>query len=245
MALFAHPDDEVAVLPLLATLSARRQPALLFWLTDGGFGGVDPNVRRAESLRVLRDWQIDLVSCRFVGLEAALPDGELHLHMNAAIDALGRCLADHAGPIVCFVPAWEGGHQDHDAVHVLGRCIRRSRVNVTLIQYPLYHGEGLVGPFFRVMSPVSKMSEAFSVKLSWREAIGVLRSCARYRSQWMTFIGLAPAIAWKLLVTQRSIKFFRVRTDDPCLRPHVGRLLYERRTNRTWEEICESVVAYW
>lgn len=245
VALFAHPDDEFAVLPLLAALAARGQRIMLCWLTDGGFNGVRPDVRRAESIRVLAEWKVDSGCCRFIGVECRIPDGELHLNISRTLEALNQCLAVCSGPIKCLIPAWEGGHQDHDVTHVLGRYIRRSRANVTLIQYPLYHGEGLVGPFFKVLSPLSEMSIAFSLKLSFRESVALLRACAKYRSQWMTFLGLAPAIAWKLFVKRKPINFCHVSQLNTCARPHKGRLLYERRTSLSWAEIRESVIDYW
>jgi len=245
VALFAHPDDEFAVLPLLAALTARGQRIMLCWLTDGGFNGVPPDVRRAESIRVLAEWKVDSGGCRFIGAEIRIPDGQLHLNISRALEALHRCLADCSGPIKCLIPAWEGGHQDHDVVHVLGRYIRRSRANVTLIQYPLYNGEGLVGPFFKVLNSLSEMSIAFSIKFSVFESVALLRACARYRSQWRTFLGLTPLIAWRLLVVRKVINFCHVRQLDPCVRPHAGPLLYERRANLSWAEIRESVKDYW
>ena len=55
-------------------------------------------------------------------------------------------------PDEVYLPAWEGGHQDHDAGHLLGLSL--AAPGLRLRQFPLYQGAGLPGPFFRVMAPL-------------------------------------------------------------------------------------------
>jgi LmbE family N-acetylglucosaminyl deacetylase len=191
IALLPHPDDEFAILPLLARAHAEGRATHLVWLTDGAFGGVDPEVRRQESLRALRSVGVQPHTLVFVGIDGGIPDGRLHLSMAEAHTATIAALDAVDGPAELLLPAWEGGHQDHDAAHALGRAVARSR-GFHALQYPLYQGEGLRGPVFRALAPLRASTVVRALPVGWTDIGRLVRACLHYRSQWRSFVGLLP-----------------------------------------------------
>lgn len=199
---FAHQDDEVAI----ATRVARNAKAgvVCAFLTDGGA----PGVRNDESRAVLASLGVhDVV---FVGLA----DGTLVEHLEDAYAALAGLEFDQ---IVTL--AWEGGHQDHDAAHLVALALAVAR-GVRCLEFPLYHGKGLPRPFYRVMAP---LRGGETTKLSMREVWWRARLSWRYRSQRRTWLGLIVPMLFRGEVVAEA-------SAERVLRPpHEGRLLYERR----------------
>jgi LmbE family N-acetylglucosaminyl deacetylase len=230
--LFPHPDDEFAVAQPLADLRARGGAVHCVFLTDGGHGGQSTQRRRDESLRVLAALGVDAAAIGFM----AFADGRLHASLDPAFAAL-RVLRERLPPLeTVFVPAWEGGHQDHDAAHLLGLALARE-ANVPAWQFPLYTGAGLPGPLFRVMAPLRANGAGTTRAATLGERVAQLRRCLAYPSQWKSWIGLWPGVAWHLLVDGRF--HLQPATRERVLaRPHEGALLYERRGFASAEEFA-------
>jgi hypothetical protein len=241
--LMAHPDDEFALFPALDDASRRNVPIHLFWLSDGSYGGQDPAVRVEESRRVLAKLGIGTASAGFVGMELGVPDGRVVEHLAVLEAALAQRLASLPADALLLCPAWEGGHQDHDAVHLLGRRIAR-RTGRRVLQYPLYQGERLPGPLFRVLAPLrgSVPAARFSPGLAARMRYAI--ACLGYRSQRASFIGLLPMIVLRSLLCMRDWFLLELRADAPLARPHPGALLYERRTPWSWGSFSEEAGDY-
>ncbi len=243
IALLPHPDYEFAILPWLERANAEGRAIDLVWLTDGAFGGVDPEVRRQESLRALRSVGVQPHTLVFVGIDGGIPDGRLHLSMAEAHTATIAALDAVDGPAELLLPAWEGGHQDHDATHALGRAVARSR-GFHALQYPLYQGEGLRGPVFRALAPLRASTVVRALPVGWTDIGRLVRACLHYRSQWRSFVGLLPMMLLRLLVA-RSIVLCAVDPEAPLCPPHDGPLLYERRTAWRWPDLQAAVRPYW
>ncbi len=202
---FAHQDDEVAIAPRIARDVAAGARVVCAFLTDGGA----PAVRDAESRAVLASLGVQDVL--FVGLS----ERTLVEHLEEAYGALEAIDADEV-----ITLAWEGGHQDHDAAHLVALALAIAR-GVRCLEFPLYHGRGMPGQLFRVMSPLRRGEvRKLSVGEVWKRAM----LCWRYPSQRRTWLGLFPQMIWKTreVVCEASAE----RVLDP---PHEGRLLYERR----------------
>jgi LmbE family N-acetylglucosaminyl deacetylase len=232
--LFPHPDDEFAVAQPLADLRARGAAVHCVYLTDGGYGGQATDRRRGESLRVLAALGVDAAAVEF----HAFTDGRLHDSLEPALAALMQSRQRLPPLDRLYFPAWEGGHQDHDAAHLLGVALA-SVAGVEARQFPLYQGAGLPGPLFRVMAPLRANGTSDVRTLSVGERIAQLRRCLAYPSQWKSWIGLWPLLAWHLLVDGRfhlqPVSRERVRE-----RPHAGALLFERRGFLTASEFAAS-----
>lgn len=238
--LLAHPDDEFAIFPVLR--GARNRAVHVLWLTDGGWGGQDRARRERESASVLAELGGERFALHFLGRELGISDGALHRELGRAVPAVFERLSGVGSGAEVLMPAWEGGHQDHDACHLVGVALA-DRLAGRGQQFSLYHGCGLVGPMFRVLSPLPQNGSPVALRTQFRERLGYAGLCLRYRSQWKSFVGLLPLYLWQM---RRPTAFAlqpidRARTGE---KPHSGRLLYERRNGPTWEEFAAATAAF-
>lgn len=235
---FAHPDDEFAVFPWLRQAALQKRPIQAVWLTDGGWGGQDTTARRAESIGVLTLLGLDPTGLHFCGEEWSIPDGDLYLQLDAVVSRLIERFgtADAGGDLL--MPAWEGGHHDHDASHLAGIRLGQAR-GARLSQYSLYHGQGLSGPWFQVLSPLSANGEIEVLPTTLVERLGCAALCLNYRSQWKSFVGLLPFYLWRM---RRADAFWRQPVDPrrTAQRPHENSMLYERRGGPSWSEFAAA-----
>jgi LmbE family N-acetylglucosaminyl deacetylase len=241
LALFAHPDDEFAVFPWLQAAAHSGRDIHCIWLTDGGFGGQDIQRRNRESMRVLRRLGVDTAGMHFVGASWNVPDGGLHLSLDDVVPRLVAKFGYLAPTAELLIPAWEGGHQDHDAAHLGGLAL--AAAGTKLRQYSLYHGNGLSGPWFRVLSPLQANGRLDVIKTTFLERLGHARRCLAYASQWRSFLGLLPFYLLRMLRADA----FALQPVDPArtaVRPHEGFLLYERRGGPTWHEFAARTQKY-
>ncbi len=240
--IMAHPDDEFAVFPWLEAACREHRLIHCCWLTDGGWGGQDISRRRAESTAVLRKIGIPLEAMHFIGEQLEIPDGELHTRLEQVVPALRKLFLGLPEAVEVLVPAWEGGHQDHDATQlaaIAGVSGRRARLR----QFSLYHGARLSGPWFRVLAPLAENGPLSTLPLGPTARLRCLVRCTRYVSQWKSFLGLLPFYGLKMLV-RHPFALQDVSFSRTAERPHPGRLLYERRTVLTWEAFAEWTSAY-
>lgn len=227
--LFAHQDDEYGVYPLLERLASGGEAIEVIYLTSGTLDGQKSTRRNGESRKVLTRLGISESDIYFLGTDLGLPDGRLYQHVERAAQAVLEYLATKEKPTRIFSPAWEGGHQDHDATHVVAcylarvfACVDDSR------QFPLYHGRGLPGSLWHTFSPLPENGTVEAMRISWQQRLRYLRYCLLYRSQWRTWIGLYPMYALNLLTSGRQL-LQPLRLERLREAPHPGRRLYERR----------------
>src|SRR5690606_24002648 len=102
------------------------------YLTDGSYGGCSPLQRNQESLKVLTDIGVSASNIVFAGAEQAIADGALPAHLGTCADWLRSWFGGFTGISAIYVPAWEGGHQDHDALHAAVVSVADS---LGLVQY--------------------------------------------------------------------------------------------------------------
>lgn len=239
LVVFAHPDDEFAVFPWLRHAVDEGRPVEVVWLTNGGWGGQSIERRLTESRIALISLGVPLSGCCFWGAEHGIEDGKLHEYAAGMLDSLlEKYGQEHAGGEV-MMPAWEGGHHDHDASHMLGMRIAQAR-GARMTQYSLYHGEGLWGPWFRVLSPLTANGRVEVLKTSLKERIESVYACLTYRSQWKSFVGLLPFYMLRMLQSDAFVKQ-QASVSRLAQRPHSGPLLYERRGGPSWDEFSVSM----
>ena len=239
--LLPHPDDEFAVSAHLRDAIRAGKTVRGVYLTDGGWAGQDVGARERESLQVLARLGVPATAVSFLGREAGLPDGALHAHLERARAAPRARLAGSPPPTRVVLPAWEGGHQDHDAAHLLGLALAQD--GAVLRQFPLYHGAGLPGPLFRVMAPLPANGPSERRPAGVGERLRQLRICFSYPSQWKTWLGLAPMVLVHLLIDGG----FHLQAVDPARTaapPHPGRPLYERRGFLAWQAFESATAAF-
>ena len=238
--LFAHQDDEFGVFARLESERLAGRRVCCVFVTDGA-ATTDPDQRDAESLTVLRQLGVATDDILFIGRQLNIGDGRLHLSVNVLAGWLDAFRDAHPEIEACFVPAWEGGHPDHDLVHAIAVQLFETHDQLAMVrQFPLYHGHNCPGPLFRVLSPLPENGPVEQRIIGWRDRLRYLRLCLAYPSQWRTWVGLFPLVCLRYLcgcVEQLQ----RVDSRRLSELPYSGRLYYERRAFLDWPTLRSAL----
>lgn len=225
---FAHQDDEFGCYAAIADAVAAGERVLCVFVTDGALGG-DPVRRDAESRAVLTALGVDASDLHFVGVPNGIRDGKLYESLPAVARVLGEWFDRVPAGSRIHVPAWEGGHHDHDALHAVAVLLLHDRGRLAdARQFSLYNAHRRPGPLFRVLSPLLANGPIERRPLRWRERRRHLRDCLRYPTQRTTWLGLFPFVLWHML-WRGSAALQPVSVARVHERPHPGRLYYEKR----------------
>jgi len=230
----AHQDDEVFFSARIEHEARLGHEVWCAFLTDGSGRGVDPRLRNDESRRVLTRLGVPTDRMLFAGGRGSAPDGELPRHLESSLAGLCGAL-DGLTVHRVFTAAYEGGHQDHDAAHLVALAFARRRGILSRTwETSLYNGCGTPWRFFRVLHPLPgaprhRRTRRLPLVSAWRHAL----LPASYPSQWRSWAGLWPGYLIERAVLRRET----LQCVDPRRvrgRPHPGSPLYERRTGWTW-----------
>jgi LmbE family N-acetylglucosaminyl deacetylase len=228
---FAHQDDEIAFVSRIKVEVARGNRVTCVCLTDGA-AAVSAEIRDAESRRVLA--KLGVNDFRVAPAEERIADGALPEQMEKALRLLEETITE-VDEIVTL--AWEGGHQDHDAAHLVAAVFAEKR-GVPCLEMPLYNGFDTSWPMFRVNEPVGN---GWLVRqLSRREYFGNVLLARFYPSQRRTWIGLVPLL---LIGEPREL----IRGADlrrACAPPHPLPLLYERRFRYPYDRFASHAAEF-
>lgn len=238
--LFCHADDEYPVFAEIDAQLAAGGRVVCIYLTDGAFyEGQDAEARADESRRVLARMGVAAGDVHFPGLSLPVGDTKLYLHMDAALGAIRALMPSPSTGVRLLLPAWEGGHHDHDALHILGLIVSAEFGVDDVLQASLYHGRALPGGLFRVLDPIPENGPVVYRPMPFAARLRYLGYCLSYPSQWKTWLALFPGVLWKYLTVggQELQRVSPARVLEP---PHAGRVLYERRRFITWETFAEA-----
>ena len=243
LCVLAHQDDEMAMATRIAFETRAGRSIHCVILTNGVAWGKSAPLRDAESLAVLTKLGVPPDAIGFLGSRHEIQDG-----------ALVRCL-DHALALVeehlgstpidqIFCLAWEGGHPDHDASHLIALALaRRRRLLGRIWQFPFYNGKGVPGGLFRVMAPVDRRT-GLRRRIALRDGARTALLSLLYRSQRSTWLALLPEALVKLVILRREI--MQEATPEAVVRkPHAGKLFYERRFGmdyESWRALAEPFI---
>ena len=234
--LFAHQDDEFAIFQQIDTCLRSGRTVYCAYATDGA-ATARAVVRNLESLSVLSDMGVQKNNVFFFGCDLNIGDGKLHEKAAEAALWLNDFLDSHPEIATCYVPAWEGGHPDHDLLHAITVRAMQTRGRLDDIrQFSLYHGHGCPAPFFKIQAPLKKNGAVELTPIQLRDGLRYLGYCLSYRSQWRTWAALFPLLCLRYLIggVQCLQRVDPVRLSEP---PHAGRLYYEARGFFTWQEM--------
>lgn len=242
--LFAHQDDEFGIFQKIMEEKRIGRRVFCAYLTDGAFDGQSSLRRNRESLGVLTHLGVKESDIFFAGHTLAIPDGGLLDYSELAIEWISNWIAHCQKVSAIYVPAWEGGHHDHDALHAFGVIVaEKAGLTNVVRQFPLYNGYKCAGPLFRVLLPLPLNGDIEVIKVPWDNRLRFLRYCLSYPSQAITWVGLFPFVLFHYFFygTQvlQSVSRERLRH-----RPHSGPLYYERRRFSTWEKMTKGLSTY-
>lgn len=227
--LFAHQDDEFGVFAEIERLIKSRETVKVIYLTSGYAMKVKENIRNLESLDVLNKLGLDKVNISFLGAENDIFDGKLINQVEYAYKLLQQYIVKNGNPKRIYCHAWEGGHQDHDAVYVLGTVLADEiKIIENSFQFTLYMGKGLPSAFFKLFSPLPENGEETSFVIPILNRIRYLKYCFMYPTQMKTWVGLFPFLFIYYLINGHQI-LQPLNIKRLNSKPHQGKLLYERR----------------
>lgn len=229
---FAHQDDEIAAATRILHFVRSGWTVSVVFLTNGEGRRAASAVRDEESRMVLARLGVDLNRVLFAGSRERIPDGRLFEHLDRALALLDA----HEQADEVWTLAYEGGHQDHDAAHLVAVAFAARR-NVACFEVPLYHGYGLPGPFFNTLAPLRNGQPWTARKIALSEGFRIALLCRFYASQRKTWLGLFPEALLRLAFARKEWTR-RAEVERLGERPHEGTLFYERRFGVTWEEFA-------
>ena len=220
----AHFDDEFLAWPLIRRDLAEGCDLSFVHVAD--YRGAESARRRhAETLAFLAALGVAADRQIHLGAGTGWWDGQLHAH---AADAYAALTAAVPGPVErVVVPAWEGGHPDHDVCAAMGVKLAAERGGAPVDQICLYQGKSLPWILYRAASPLAENGPIRELKLSAREWASWFAAVGAFPSQLKAWSGLLPAMA----MTFARQGAFRYQGLDPARigeAPHAGQLLYER-----------------
>ncbi|HVE71903.1 MAG TPA: PIG-L family deacetylase [Thermoanaerobaculia bacterium] len=229
---FAHQDDEIAAAARIAHLVRMGVTISCAYLTNGEGRGATSIERDGESRLVLVRLGVHLARVHFIGSEERLPDGALVEHLDRALASLQSRVTDPVDEV--WTLAWEGGHQDHDAAHLVAIAFANER-GAPVFELPLYHGHRLRGPLFQTLAPLRVGAPWIGRRVPIGEGLRLLALCRFYRSQRRTWLALLPGAFIRLILGQREWTR-AVDVARLASRPHEGVLFYERRFGYSWDD---------
>jgi len=221
----AHHDDEVFCAGHLRRELDAGARITLLWATAGGLA---PAGRRiAEGDRALAALGLPATA----GIDLRLPDQQAVEHVAAIAAEIGRLLAPapaHPRDAV-YVPAYEGGHPDHDAVNLAAALGAASR-GVRVLEFPLYRRGALGLAVQSPLAPLGTARDRFAVLPLVERDLALRRALARANASQ-----LVPSLLPLLTVARwagrgRAEPARPLPAHDYTLPPHPGRLLYELYT---------------
>lgn len=237
--LFAHQDDEYGIYPKIHEHCLCGDAVYCAYLTDGG---PQAHRRSQESRAVLGSLGVAPGRVLFPGCDRSWSDGHLHEHFADCCRWLASLLAKLAPVGDVYVPAWEGGHQDHDTVHAAAATtVHHAGAHSRLWQFPLYNGHRTRWPLFRTMAPLAGNGPVLRTPIRPALRLRYTRLCLSYPSQRKTWLGLFLPVALHYLAagTQQLQVVPHLRLE----RPHKGMLLYEQRGFCTWDTLQTALQA--
>lgn len=238
--ILAHFDDEYCAWPLIREAAREGLTQRFVYLADYR----DEALRRrrlAETERFLAGVGIEPSNVRHLGAGLGGFDGQAHLAAGRLFDAL-QDEVRRIGPVTrLVVPAWEGGHMDHDACALMAVRLAARLDDPPIRQFTLYNGPGLPGPLLRGGAPLAENGPLVRLRLCPAEWLEWMAQVGRFPSQLYAWSGIWPAMfagmarrgfGWQTLTPARVME-----------RPHAGSLFYERMFKVPYAEVRSALDA--
>jgi LmbE family N-acetylglucosaminyl deacetylase len=225
---------------ILQALAAGRRLHFL-WATAGGLA---PAGRRVlEGARVCR--ALGLAPGAVRDLRLADQRAVFHVaHIAGALETLlDAALADGAreAPTV-YVPAYEGGHPDHDAVNLAVAVLRSRRPEVSAREFSLYR-RGPAGLTVQAPWPAASTSRGPVSVLPLDANALALRRCLARANASQLLPSLLPLLALARAAGRGRAEPSRpLPAHDYTRAPHGGALLYELYTRRRFADFRAAVL---
>jgi hypothetical protein len=239
--LFAHQDDEFGVFQKIFDELGAGRNVYCIYLTTGVPLGCLSEKRNQESVSVLMSLGVLRENILFIGGDLLIQDGGLMDNLVIARSWLRSWISHVSNIHSIYLPAWEGGHPDHDSLHAIGVIVANELSFLDSVwQYPLYNGYRCRGQLFRVLKALPSNGAILNRKISLHNRFKFLGLMMQYPSQTKTWIGLFPFVLFHYIFfgTQSIQRASLLNIYKP---PHSEYLYYERRKFSTWKKMLEKI----
>lgn len=239
--LLAHQDDEIAILPLIMQHLIPCTTHVVY-LTSGSPNGKDSPVRNNESIRTLTKLGIPLENISLLGSLLEIADKTLCKNLEKIYPALKQLILEKQINTI-YTMAWEGGHPDHDAVHLLGVV---SALNCGIIescwQFPWYNAAETNNKISRVklFTPVISNGQVLYYSTNWRNRIRWLYRALFYPSQIRVLVWLYPYLV-KYVLSNGRIALQACNIKRINQRPTNKQLRYEQNNFYSYKTFSEEI----
>lgn len=239
--LFPHQDDEVGIFQkIVDELKDENEVFCLFFTRASN--EKKNSTRNFESTSVLLSYGVKQENILFVGQSLDIEDKSLHRHIHVAYEWLKNWLARHSDIGNIYVPAWEGGHPDHDCLNAIAATLApRVLIKGKIWQFPLYNARNCPPYFYRIQSALIANGAIKKIPISFINRLKFIKSCLGYPSEAIAWVGLFPFFFFNYLVLGYQV-LQPIKTDRIFLRPHEGVLYYEVRKFGTWNDVSRAVL---
>lgn len=234
--LLAHHDDEYFVTGRICREIAEGREVHVVFTTYGSAYGTPAEVRQKETQAMLGSLGIPARQIHLAGVAANVFDGTAHRNLEGLFETV-LSLTQGISFQKIYTMAWEGGHTDHDATHLIAAAlVRQWNVENEFYEFPAYNSYGVPKGMFRIAT-LTPGAEASRVRLGGFERLRLFFLFRYYPSQWKTFIALLPETFCRVVLLGEQL-FRRANAHSYRERPHDGVLFYERRFGCTFEDFA-------
>jgi LmbE family N-acetylglucosaminyl deacetylase len=231
--LLAHHDDEYFVTARLLREVAAGNSVHVVFATHGSVRGTAASVREHESAQLFARIGIPQSRVNELGRELQILDGQAVDNLSRIRDGCLRAYQETTFSRLITL-AWEGGHPDHDATHLVAQNLATRWAIPQLFEFPVYTQAGAPSFLFRVNRFSGKQTAPLAERVGFAERLRLFLWFRLYPSQWRSFLGLLPEAAFRMLVQGRQ-QLRQVASTDYLRPPHEGRLFYEKRFSTTFD----------
>lgn len=230
----AHFDDEYCALPLIWQAARQGLEQRFIYLADYRDESLGRR-RLAETRRFLQRQGVPGGAVIPLGLGTGAFDQSLHRSIDLLFPPLVAAVTAEDPPPRLVVPAWEGGHMDHDACAFMAVRLAALIGAPELRQFTLYNGPGLPGPLLRGAAPLAENGPVTPIRLTAAERLRWMAGVRAFPSQAYAWAGIWPAMFAG--VTRRGFGWQTLAPARIAARPHAGPLFYERMFRVPYAEV--------
>jgi hypothetical protein len=237
--LLPHQDDEVGIFQKIVDELNDGNKVFCLYFTRS-LDDKKNGIRELESLNVLLEYGVKRENVLFVGRLLGIEDKNLCLHILKAKKWLDDWLSTRPFISNIYVPAWEGGHPDHDCLNAIAATLTKQEDFKNRVwQFPLYNSNKCFPYFYRIQSILCENGALKTGRISFRNRFRFMRSCLKYPSEWLAWLGLFPFFFFNyIFIGKQLLQPVQIKRLEH--RPHSGKLYYEVRNFKTWQEIFDA-----
>jgi LmbE family N-acetylglucosaminyl deacetylase len=239
--ILAHFDDEYCALPLIWQAAREGLAQRFIYLAD--YRDAALGARRLQETRAFVAGQgLDPASVVPLGLGTGVFDQSVFRSVERVFPPLSQAVAE-AGPVTrLVVPAWEGGHMDHDACAFMAARLAGRIGRPEMRQFSLYNGPGLPGPLLRGGAPLRQNGPRHKVRLNPLQWLRWMAAVRAFPSQTYAWSGIWPAM-FAGMAARRGFGWQSLEPQRVEERPHAGPLFYERMFKVPYAEVRAALDA--